>query len=331
MGLSVTVTANESFPDNANVDRAALRRAAKPTVSITGAVSAAEVGDESISNAKMAHMPANSVKVRDANSTGDPSDKVVATGQILIGNGSGFTAASLSNDVSMDSTGDVTINDDAVQGRNLASNCADGTTLEVSSDTLSIKADAVGLTHMANGTAGTLISYNAAGAATAITAGAEGTILTAQASGAPAFQALDNTGAVKLLAYSQTTVSHTGAVTNPNQIVAMTIPGNHGYPNVMIEIDFQGSRSTSATDSEVMWALYIGGTTSSELVKTRRPAAITASSSASMMNMATPETFKFITTGNQVIDTQVYLQKKGSTADYAIQVLGYRIWGLTAP
>ena len=40
MGLNVTVTANEAFADGATVDRAALRRAAKPTVSITGAVSA---------------------------------------------------------------------------------------------------------------------------------------------------------------------------------------------------------------------------------------------------------------------------------------------------
>ena len=92
MALNVTVTANEAFADGATVDRAALRRAAKPTVSITGAVSAAEVGDETINNAKLAHMAANTVKVRDANSTGDPSDKAVADTQVLIGDGTGFTA-----------------------------------------------------------------------------------------------------------------------------------------------------------------------------------------------------------------------------------------------
>ena len=46
MGLNGTVTANEAFADSTTVDRAALRRAAKPTVSVTGAISAAEVGDE---------------------------------------------------------------------------------------------------------------------------------------------------------------------------------------------------------------------------------------------------------------------------------------------
>ena len=337
MGLNVTVTANEAFADGATVDRAALRRAAKPTVSITGAVSAGEVGAETIDNTKLAHMAANTVKVRDANSTGDPSDKVVADTQILIGDGTGFTAAALSGDVTMANTGAVTIAANAVEGSMLNTNAADGTTIEVSSNSLSLKADSVGISHLANGTAGTLISYDATGAVAAVGAGTAGHILTANASGVPTFQA--NTGAMKLLAYSNTTVAHTAGGDNPKQILSATIPGNHGYPNVMIEIDFQGSRSTSVigsgvtlTDSHVMWALYVGGNTSSDEVKDRRPAAFKASAdSDALMNEANPETFTFITTGNQTSDTTVYLQKKGVVDDYGIQVLGYRIWGLTAP
>ena len=93
------------------------------------AVSAA---DESITNAKLAHMAANTVKVRDANSSGDPSDKAVADTQILIGDGTGFTAAALSGDVTMANTGAVTIASTAVENSMVATGIdaaklADGT------------------------------------------------------------------------------------------------------------------------------------------------------------------------------------------------------------
>ena len=61
-----------------------------------------------------ADMPANSVKVRDAATTGTPSNKTVADTQLLIGDGTGFTSASLSSDVTMANTGAVTIAADAV-------------------------------------------------------------------------------------------------------------------------------------------------------------------------------------------------------------------------
>ena len=70
---------------------------------------AASVADGAITNAKMADMAANTVKVRDANSSGVPSDKALADTQILIGDGTGFTAAALSGDVTMANTGAVAI------------------------------------------------------------------------------------------------------------------------------------------------------------------------------------------------------------------------------
>ena len=76
---------------------------------------AVSVADEAITNAKLAHMAANTVKVRDASSAGDPSDKAVADTQILIGDCTGFTAAALSGDVTMANTGAVTIANDAVE------------------------------------------------------------------------------------------------------------------------------------------------------------------------------------------------------------------------
>ena len=320
MGLNVTVTANEAFADGATVDRAALRRAAKPTVSITGAVSAAEVGVETIDNTKLAHMAANTVKVRDANSTGDPSDKAVADTQILIGDGTGFTAAALSGDVTMANTGAVTIAASAVEGSMLNSNVADGSTIELSGGNLSLKADAVSITQLANGTAGTLVSYDATGAAAVITAGTAGHILTANASGVPTFQA--NTGAMKLLAYSQSTVAHTPNTNNPSTITTMTIPANHGFSHLMIEMDIRGSRSTANTDP--IWSLTIGGSE----VKTWVPQ---SHSTSDYITKSAIETLTWINAGNQTTDTAVIFRKTSAQSTYDIDFYGYRIWGLTAP
>lgn len=322
MPLNVTVTANEAFADSTTVDRAALRRAAKPTVSITGAVSAAEVGDETVSNAKLAHMAANTVKVRDSGTPGDPSDKAVADTQILIGDSTGFTAAALSGDVTMANTGAVTIAADSVEGTMLHDNVADGSTIEVSSNSLSIKADAVGITHLADGTAGTMLSYDATGAVAAVSAGSEGQILTASASGAPAFQA--NTGAMKLLAYSQSTVDHTPASAVIVPIASITLPANHGFSHVMIEADARGMAGSAAYE----YSLYVGGSE----VKTWPIE--DDQQSGDVLACATVTTYKFITTDpTPTSDTAIIFNKKtGSTiSDYDVTFYAWRIWGLTAP
>ena len=62
----------------------------------------------------VADMAANTVKVRNANSSGTPSDVALATTEILIGDGTGFTNASLSGDATMTNAGAVTIADNAV-------------------------------------------------------------------------------------------------------------------------------------------------------------------------------------------------------------------------
>ena len=63
----------------------------------------------------IADQAANTVIVRDANSSGTLSAKAVTDQQILIGDGTGFTAAALSGDVTMANTGAVTIANDAVE------------------------------------------------------------------------------------------------------------------------------------------------------------------------------------------------------------------------
>ena len=80
---------------------------------------AVTIKDEGVANAELAHMAANTVKVRDANSSGDPSDKALASGEILIGDGTGFTAAGLSSDVSMTNAGVVTVT--KIQGEPISS------------------------------------------------------------------------------------------------------------------------------------------------------------------------------------------------------------------
>ncbi len=63
---------------------------------------------------KLEDMPANTIKVRDAASAGASSNKAVTNKQILIGDGTGFTSAALSQDVLMTNSGIVTIQPDVV-------------------------------------------------------------------------------------------------------------------------------------------------------------------------------------------------------------------------
>ena len=88
------------------------------------AVVTAKILDGNVTLAKIADQAANTVIVRDANSSGDLSAKAVADTEILIGDGSGFTAASLSGDVTMTNAGAVTIANDAVTGAKIHDSAA---------------------------------------------------------------------------------------------------------------------------------------------------------------------------------------------------------------
>ena len=88
-----------------------------------GGISTSKLADSSstttgVTFAKMQHVAANTVMVRDANSEGDISAKAVTDAQILIGNGTGFTAAALSGDATMTNAGVVNIEDDVALGGN---------------------------------------------------------------------------------------------------------------------------------------------------------------------------------------------------------------------
>jgi len=91
---------------------------------------------------QLPQMAANSVRVRNANSVGDGSDLVLTNAQLMIGDGTGFTAAALSGDVSMDNAGAVTIAATAVERSMIADDAIDSTKLAN---------DAVNSEHIADG------------------------------------------------------------------------------------------------------------------------------------------------------------------------------------
>ena len=144
----------------------------------------------------VADMAANTVKVRDANSTGAPSDKAVATTEILIGNGTGFTSAALSGDITMTNAGVTAIGTDkvvtasilddnvtygkmqdtATNNRVLGAVTA-GTVGEVQIATDMIADNAVSLAKLSDGTQGGTIYYGASGAPTELAAGTSGYFL----------------------------------------------------------------------------------------------------------------------------------------------------------
>ena len=101
-GTTLTVAAEEATSSNKGV-------ASFSTDNFLVSSGAVTIKDEGVANAELANMATNTVKVRDANSSGAPSDKAVGNGEILIGDGTGFTAAAPSSDVSMTNAGAFTV------------------------------------------------------------------------------------------------------------------------------------------------------------------------------------------------------------------------------
>jgi len=71
MPLAVTVEAGENYPDNEAVTLAKLRKGAKPSVAITGTVSAVDIQDGGITGAKLADTTISPAKMGNATITGE--------------------------------------------------------------------------------------------------------------------------------------------------------------------------------------------------------------------------------------------------------------------
>ena len=78
------------------------------------AIDTEHYADASLEFAHMQNVAANSILGRNANSSGVLSEVALATTQLLIGDGTGFTAAALSGDVTMTNAGVVTIGADKI-------------------------------------------------------------------------------------------------------------------------------------------------------------------------------------------------------------------------
>ena len=112
-GTTLTIAAEEATSSNKGV-------ASFSTDNFTVSSGAVTIKDQGVANAELANMAANTVKVRDANSSGVASDKAVGNGEILIGDGTGFTATAPSSDVSMTNAGAFTVT--KIQGNAISSN-----------------------------------------------------------------------------------------------------------------------------------------------------------------------------------------------------------------
>ena len=138
---------------------------------------AVTIKDAGVANAELADMAANTVKVRNANSSGVPSDLALATTEIMIGDGTGFTAAALSGDVSMTNAGAVTV--DSIQGQSVSATSATNDQYLKYSTTSSEwqKVDVLSPDRLT--TKGDLLVYNTVDSETRLPIGANNLVLTA--------------------------------------------------------------------------------------------------------------------------------------------------------
>ena len=140
----------------------------------------AKILDGNVTNAKLADMAANTVKVRNANSSGAPSDVALATTEILIGDGTGFTAAALSGDATMTNAGAVTVT--KIQGEAISSDSvANDQYLKYSSSASEWqKVNVVGDDKLT--TKGDLLVYNTVDSETRLGVGTNNKVVTANSS-----------------------------------------------------------------------------------------------------------------------------------------------------
>ena len=138
---------------NAHVDSATFASGAVDNVSTQlssgaiivkdGGISTAKIADSGVTTAKLPdstgltdgvtfaklqQVAANTVLVRDENSQGAVSAKAVADTEILIGDGTGFTAASLSGNATMTNAGVVTVSSVASGATGVTASAGDNST-----------------------------------------------------------------------------------------------------------------------------------------------------------------------------------------------------------
>ena len=177
-GTTLTVAAEDATSANKGV-------ASFSTDNFSVSSGAVTIKDAGVVNAELADMAANTIKVRDANSSGVPSDLAVATTQIVIGDGTGFTAAAISGDATMTNAGAVTVT--KIQGEPISSTTvANDQYLKYSSASSEWqKVNVIGDDKLT--TKGDLLAYNTADSETRFGIGTDTHVLTADSTATNGF------------------------------------------------------------------------------------------------------------------------------------------------
>ena len=203
-------------------------------------------------------MAANTVKVRDANTTGAPSDKAVVDTQILIGDGTGFTAAALSTDVTMTNAGAVTIAADAVtyaKMQNLATanrvlgSASTGLIGEVQIATDMVADNAVTLAKMAGLVRGKIIVGDASGDPSALTVGTADQVLTSDGTDVSWSDSVGGASwAIKTGAYLAVTGDGV-MVDTDSSAITITLPISSGPPALGDFVRIMDATGNAATNN----------------------------------------------------------------------------------
>jgi len=177
-GTTLTITGEEASTSNKGV-------ASFSSDNFLVSSGAVTIKDAGVANAELANMAANTVKVRNDNSSGVPSDLALATTEIMIGDGTGFTVAALSGDATMTNAGAVSVV--KIQGEAISSSAvADDQYLKYSSDSSEWQfVNIVGDDKLT--TKGDLLAYNTVDSETRFAIGTNDYVLMADSSATNGF------------------------------------------------------------------------------------------------------------------------------------------------
>jgi len=202
MAVTATVTPGKVFGDSDVITKESLNQLGQPTISIDGSVGSLAISNNSIDNnhiagaagillTKLEGISRGSIVIGNSSGKGavvDAND----SGKILVGDGTDLNSVAISGDVTLASTGAITIANTAIEASMLNANAAaTGGGLEVSSG-MKIKNDGIDPITKLTGHAdreGQLVSYDGSGDPAYVTKGTQGHVLKAGASGAPSFSA----------------------------------------------------------------------------------------------------------------------------------------------
>ena len=190
----------------------------------------------------VANMAGNTVKVRDNAAAGAPSDKEVTNTQILIGDGTGFTAAALSGDVTMTNAGAVTIANNAVENAMMADDAI---------DTVEIVDNAVTLAKMAGITRASIIVGDASGDPSALTVGTADQVLTSNGTDVSWADSVGGAAwVIKTAAY--TAVAGDGVMVDTDSAaITITLPASASLGDFVRIMDVTGNCATAGRNITV--------------------------------------------------------------------------------